>query len=461
MTCGEVEARLVDVVDGRVDPVASVRLHAHIEGCAGCRGRAALWRDLVPALREIEPEPLSTSTVRRMQLDIDRLVAWEGPPAPRRPAPWLRWSLVFGLVGAAASLAIWFHGGRHATPPTAEEPAFATVAGGRGSLTVDGRSSTSDQRIPSGSEIAVGRDSEVELHLARGARLRLNGPARIVLGGSPRDVAVTLAEGTVEAEVAHRLAGETFAVQTRDLRVEVRGTQFSVGIGAAESWVHVVEGRVAVRFADGRETFVSSGESARSAASAAPEAAAVDAPIAPAATCGSTVRACEATTRAVRQSMRGGDTQRALQLVAAGSRATRGIDADCGGGLSACQDELRYLRAEALHQAGRPEDAIAAYRELDRRGAPAATRQNALYAAAQIEERRGLVVQARADYERALAAAPRGALGEEALVGAMESAHATGDRAGARVLAARYLAQFPHGLEVVTARRLASAGPHL
>ena len=58
-------------------------------------------------------------------------------------------------------------------------------------------------------------------------------------------------------------------------------------------------------------------------------------------------------------------------------------------------------------------------------------RQNALYAAAQIEERQGQKAQAHSDYERALGAAPEGALREEALVGSMESA------AGARRRRAR------------------------
>ena len=85
-------------------------------------------------------------------------------------------------------------------------------------------------------------------------------------------------------------------------------------------------------------------------------------------------------------------------------------------------------------------------------------RQNALYAAAQIEARQGKQPLALADYERALAAAPEGALREEALVGSMESAAASGDLPRARRLARRYLATFPNGLRLATARRLAGTG---
>jgi outer membrane protein assembly factor BamD (BamD/ComL family) len=101
---------------------------------------------------------------------------------------------------------------------------------------------------------------------------------------------------------------------------------------------------------------------------------------------------------------------------------------------------------------------VAAYRALDRRAAPPAMRQNALYAAAQIQRRQGRLTAATADFERALAAAPRGALHEDALVGAMESARAGGDGARARALAARYLEEFPRGLAAATARMLAGDG---
>jgi outer membrane protein assembly factor BamD (BamD/ComL family) len=156
--------------------------------------------------------------------------------------------------------------------------------------------------------------------------------------------------------------------------------------------------------------------------------------------------------------MRGGDAERALRIVTDARRAGNDVDAGCGGGARACEDELRYLHAEALNQAGRLDDAVTAYRALDRKGAPSAMRQNALFAAAQIEKRTGRLTAASADFERALAAAPRGALYEEALVGAMETAGATGDGARARAFAARYLGEFPRGLAAPAARRFVGDG---
>jgi tetratricopeptide (TPR) repeat protein len=170
------------------------------------------------------------------------------------------------------------------------------------------------------------------------------------------------------------------------------------------------------------------------------------------------MRACQEIARDARRSMRAGDAAHALRLIATGSHDARDLDASCASDLAACEDELRYLRAEAFRQGGQLDEAVTAYHQLDRHGAPAAMRQNALYAAAQIEARQGNQPQALADYERALAAAPEGALREEALVGSMESAAASGDLPRARRLARRYLTTFPNGLRVATARRLAGTG---
>jgi ferric-dicitrate binding protein FerR (iron transport regulator) len=467
LRCADAEASFVEVMDGRLDPASSVRVHAHIESCDGCRARAALWAGLLPALRALAPEPPGAMDARRMQLEIERQLAGEPAAAPRR---W-RWTwatAALGLAGAAAVVALQVRAHVQPAPSTvavlATAPSYATLASATGALTIDGRPAAAATAVPAGAAVALPSGS-AELSLARGTALRIDGPARLSLTGSATAVAVRLDTGLVTAAVAHRLPTETFAVVTRDLRVEVRGTRFSVSASATGSRVVVEEGQVAVNFPDGRTELVSTGESLDSSV---PEAPGLEPPAptigqrpAPSLTaaprlptCASAVRSCKETTSLARASMRAGEPARAVQILA-GRHAGAEVDSRCGDeGLAACQDDLGYLHAEALNQAGKPADAVAAYHALDRRGAPAAMRQNALYAAAQIERRRGQNGDARADYERALEAAPRGALREEALVGAMESAEAAGNAPRARALARRYLAEFPHGLGAATAARL-------
>jgi anti-sigma factor RsiW len=467
--CREVEARLVEAVDGRLDAAASVRLHAHIESCAACRERAALWRGLAPALRALEPAPPEAMATRRMQLAIERQLA-RAVVSPRRRWRWIWAPSALGLAGAVAAALLWFHRPVQPRGATADGRAgFATLARLSGSVTVGGRALQPSATVPVGSTLALGDGAEADLAMNRGTVVRLAGPAHLALAGTATAVTLRLDDGALTAAVAHRLAGETFAVVTPDARVEVRGTRFSVVKGREGSSVRVDEGRVFVQFADGQTRFVSAGESADSFAPAEQPAApaseamtgpatVLDAAPARAPTCAGAMRACRETTGAVRASMREGEPGHALRILSERGRAASDLEARCGGDdLAACQDELRYLHAEALNQAGRLDDAIAAYHALDRRSAPPAMRQNALYAAAQIERRRGHEGAARTDYERALEAAPHGALREETLIGAMETAQASGEPRRAGALARRYLGEFPNGIGAPTARRLVSS----
>jgi tetratricopeptide (TPR) repeat protein len=158
---------------------------------------------------------------------------------------------------------------------------------------------------------------------------------------------------------------------------------------------------------------------------------------------------CRFLTQAVRGGIRGRKYEHALSLIEPALQPQRPYCRPL-----ACRNELGYLRAEALRGAGRLDEAVAAYKLLDRGNAPSATRQNALYAAAQLERRLGKLAAARSDFDRALAAAPGGALREESMLGAMEAADRDGDHVGARAAARRYLDTFPAGIGAAQARRI-------
>ncbi len=488
MNCIEAEAHLVDAGDGRLDLSLQMRLAAHLDGCAACRERAASWRQLVPAMRALAPEIPDAMRVRRMQIEVERQLGPAAPIAGGARGRWLRWPAAVGLAGAAALLLLLGTRHRLRPPDVPDGPSYAVVTSVEGQLTTEGRAVAPASPLAGGSRLVLAAQGRAELALGRAARVRFSGPTQVVLGGTARAIAVRLEGGTIDAEVAHRSAGETFAVITRDLRVEVRGTRFSVGAKPSEStsgssagsspgsWVRVDEGQVEVALSDGHRQLVSAGEtlawpppalpspalsppapSTASSAAIAPPRASEPMPRELTASCAEARRTCEATARAARDSMRAGDHRQALRLLAASVRDWHDgrAGAGCGGAsVVACEDELGYLRAEALRGAGRIDAAIAAYHRLDRRSAPPAMRQNALYAAAELEARRGRAARARTDYERALAAAPRGALGAESLLGAAESARSSGDGTAAVSLARRYLDEFPAGLGVARARRI-------
>jgi len=477
MKCVEAEALFVDAGDGRLDLSQEVRLAGHLDGCTGCRERAVMWRRLVPGMRGLAPDAPDAMRSRRMQIEIERRLAPVARGAHGSRERWVRWSAALVFASAAALALLWIR--RPAAPGA--EAAYAVVARIDGALTVEGRPLDVASPVAGETRLALAGGGHADLKLARGADLKIAGPARVVLGGTPKAVAIRLESGDVTAEVAHRAPDETFAVVTPDLRVEVRGTRFSVVVSPGKSSVHVDEGRVEVALAGGEHRMVSTGETLAwpptatatptptEATNAAPDVPPVPAENPSAATsasprespaaCLEARRLCETTARAVRESMRAGKQGRALHQLSAVTSPLRAAHAKtaCGrAGIAACEDELGYLRAEALRGAGQIDGAIAAYQRLGGRAEPAAMRQNALYAAAELEARHGQTARARADYERALSVAPRGALAGESMLGAMDTAAALGDHAAAAALARRYLAAFPAGIGAARARRVAA-----
>ncbi len=116
-----------------------------------------------------------------------------------------------------------------------------------GTVTIEARAVGPAATVPVGSTLALGDGGEADLAMARGTVVHLAGPAHVALAGTAAAVTIRLEDGALTAAVAHRLAGETFAVVTADVRVEVRGTRFSVMKRAEGSTVRVDEGRVFVQ----------------------------------------------------------------------------------------------------------------------------------------------------------------------------------------------------------------------
>jgi tetratricopeptide (TPR) repeat protein len=257
-------------------------------------------------------------------------------------------------------------------------------------------------------------------------------------------------------EISHREVDETFVVATAHGSIEVRGTRFVVGYAEHGSYVHVEEGEVAA-FRGGvagpfavkaGETFqfVGQPEGAASSPTEAP-ATSIEPRRCPPPNCS------EVAGRA-RKAMRRGKPAQAIERVEEALQMQKSGDCPAE---PRCLDELGYLRAEALHQAGKIEAAVAAYRALNRSSATRAMRQNALYAAGLLERRLGRSADARQSFEQAFVADPDGALAEEALAGLLELPRP--GSAEARAAAERYLTRYPHGVAAVRARRTLSDAP--
>ena len=117
--------------------------------------------------------------------------------------------------------------------------------------------------IQAGQELSAGSSEQVYDVFGR-HRITLEAESALeVLAWSPRELALRLLRGALDADIEKALPGEHIEVQTASASVRVVGTQFRVAVepsGATE--VEVKEGRVAVKklgVEDGQVTHVDAG----------------------------------------------------------------------------------------------------------------------------------------------------------------------------------------------------------
>jgi hypothetical protein len=184
----------------------------------------------------------------------------------------VRWA--GAAVFAAAAVAGVFSGRilgnalTHAPSRVAQEIVAHPAAGGASVLVsgaeaplVEGRS------LASGSRIVTPPGGRATLSFSTGTSVALGEDADVTVSDDGGSSVLRLAGGVVDLHVAKLGASQRFVVDTPDAEVEVRGTQFRVGLAAAEpacgggttTRVTVTEGVVVVRHA-GVESRVAAGE---------------------------------------------------------------------------------------------------------------------------------------------------------------------------------------------------------
>ena len=454
--CRKTQSLLFEKADGRLAANTRADLDAHLALCPHCQHTFALWTSALPRLRNLPEDELSAVSLRRMESEILRDLPGTAQPRSRRT---FVFAMAAGLVLAIGLGAFWVR-------PAASQP-FARLQTLWGKVTLSGVAMSKDAVMGPGAVLEIASEGEATFLVGRGAEVRLVGPGRVTFDGTTQAPRLRLDSGRVVVQVAHRKADESFYVTTAHGRVEVKGTRFVVGYGAQGSYVHVDEGEVmAYRQGEAKPWAVGTGatfslmqerheeerheeernEDAPSAPSPFPDVEPAPEPQ----TCAKST--CADESARARKAMRAGNSMRAIAIV----EETLGKFENCAP-TSRCLDELGYLRAEALRQAGRLDGAVMAFKSLNRAGATRAMRQNALYAAAQLERKLGRSEDARQSLERAYAAYPEGALSEEALAGLLDLLESTD--AHARVAADRYLARFPQGMAAARARRILSGMP--
>ena len=86
-SCTEIEATLLEYLDGRAGPAERRRLEEHLSACAACRTRAEEFRvisDWLEDLPEISPSPVFDARLRvRIAAEPARISFWRWLPSPR------------------------------------------------------------------------------------------------------------------------------------------------------------------------------------------------------------------------------------------------------------------------------------------------------------------------------------------------------------------------------------------
>lgn len=138
MNCERVRERMIEWLDGRLDPATATELKAHVDRCSGCQRELAASRQMINLLEVPAPARPSPALRRGVLAAIEaekddaHKAGRVAPNPPPRAAGWLHWlttsplgQLALPIMGCAL-LAFGFVVGRHTGNPAAA-PAVASA----------------------------------------------------------------------------------------------------------------------------------------------------------------------------------------------------------------------------------------------------------------------------------------------------------------------------------------------
>lgn len=381
-------------------------LEEHVATCERCRSER---RMLVAMRAMVDEAPLRGGPIDRV---IVRALSRESVPVQTARTPVLRSPWMVAVAGLMAIIAIGIAvvisrptrpraleatpaTPRHSPAPPLRIPAPETPPDRiqLGTLLAADGVLGSGAQVPAGVELRASEDVRVQV---ANADVLLRAGTRVEW--SSTTATLLLAEGAVSVGV-HPQAGTRFRVATASFVIEVLGTRFDVDL----TGVDVEEGTVRVLTPDGSPLVeVPAGDRWR-----------VSSPATPTPVAGGKVARAPIASRsevaeriaAARRALAKGDSgvaRRELGLLL--QRPLRRTD----------EAEARTLLAETAVSAGDPGGAVRLYLDVVRRFPGLAAAENALFAAARVEIRRGDRDAARRLLERYLARYPRGRFREDA-----------------------------------------------
>ena len=221
-TCADFQALIPDYRAGKLSPARALLLQDHTHECVAC------YKALKANPPATSHQPPATKPYR----------AWSTIPA-------FRWAVAATVV-AAAGLAFWAFGDRlrpaFSGPEAVVESADGLIyrVSDTGTLPL-----IRGAEVSAGVDIRTARDSRAILRLRDGSHVEMRERSGLSVSERGHDMTIGLDRGAIIVQAAKRHAGHLY-VSTRDCRVAVTGTVFSVNSGLKGSRVTVIEGTVLV-----------------------------------------------------------------------------------------------------------------------------------------------------------------------------------------------------------------------
>ena len=216
-TCADFQALIPDYRAGKLSPARALLLKDHTHECVAC----------YKALKS------------RPQGAIQH-------PAPSTQHPlFFRWAIAAALV-VAAGLTVWGFGDRLRPAYSGPEAVIESADGLIYRVSDSGTAPLiRGAAVPAGADIRTARDSHAILRLRDGSHVEMRERSGLSVSERGHDMTIGLDRGAIIVQAAKRRTGHLY-VSTRDCRVAVTGTVFSVNSGLKGSRVTVIEGTVLV-----------------------------------------------------------------------------------------------------------------------------------------------------------------------------------------------------------------------
>lgn len=216
-SCADFKALIPAYRENQLSEARTLLVKDHLHECIGCR------KEFMKQSSKPEGKPVSA--------------------APRFVFPKWAMAAMFLIVAGLGGWGLFNQFG-----PAPDGPA-ATIAAVDGDIyrVADGETTPIQpgDAFEAGDVIRVARGTNASVRLRDGSMVELRERSDFTIAETRRDVTIRLTRGSVIVEAAERASGHLY-VSTRDCRVAVTGTVFSVNSGVKGSRVSVVEGEVRV-----------------------------------------------------------------------------------------------------------------------------------------------------------------------------------------------------------------------